>query len=243
VTETLSKQPCLCDQEADDRTCKPTTRLSVMLPELEAIGVWRMESHGWNAAAEIPNMHDLAAYLGELVPAKLLLADRRTVSDGRTNRFVVPVLDLEVSAARLTAIAQQANGAQAAAAIGGGPPAIGAAPPDYTDAIAACTSKEDVTALWHRIGQAGHLDEPMKDRLMARAEELVVVEGTVMPDAGDVNAAWAAMVAAVGVEGWDDSQMRRALEDRFAQPVEDLTAGQLDVFVAELRDGKISVPA
>ncbi len=39
---------------------KPTTRLSVMLSEIESLGVWRMESKGWNAAAELPSMAELA---------------------------------------------------------------------------------------------------------------------------------------------------------------------------------------
>jgi hypothetical protein len=71
------------------------------------MGVWRMESHGYNAAAEIPAMADLAMFVGDLVPAVLHLVERRAVKDGKTSRFVVPVLDLLVSKARLVELASR----------------------------------------------------------------------------------------------------------------------------------------
>ena len=66
-----------------------------MLPELDTMGVWRLESHGWNAAAEIPMIGELAMHVGDLVPARLSLVERRAIKDGKTSRFVVPVLDLD----------------------------------------------------------------------------------------------------------------------------------------------------
>ncbi|WP_435744981.1 hypothetical protein [Nocardioides sp. SYSU DS0663] len=123
--ETWSGGGCVhrCDGErgADGELCnpddrahqmaKPTTRLSVMLPELEAIGVWRMESHGWNAAAEIPAVAELAQFVGDLVPANLHLVERRAIKDGKTSRFVVPVLDLQIGTARLKEIVAARSGA------------------------------------------------------------------------------------------------------------------------------------
>src|SRR5690606_36837148 len=41
---------CHCDPES--RACKITTRLSVMLPDLPGLGVWRVETHGYYAAVE-----------------------------------------------------------------------------------------------------------------------------------------------------------------------------------------------
>lgn len=244
VTETLTGKPCLCDP--DNRACKPTTRFSVMLPELEAIGVWRMESHGWNAGSELPPMVELAMHLGDLVPARLLLAERVTIKDGKTNRFVVPTLDLGISAARLAGIV---NGTQPAAIANGAAAAIEAPLSPHSDiaqAIAECKTPDDVRDLWRRLGEGGELTDLAKAALLARAEEVKPVEGTVDPDpmvGSNVGDAYLRVVAAVGVEGWSDAQMRAALEDRFAQPVDDLTAEQLDTFVVELRDGLISVPA
>lgn len=226
ITNQVTGQPCEQDTttitfkgqtyRAHD-VAKPTTRLSVMLPELEAIGVWRMESHGWNSAAEIPNMHDLAAYLGDLVPARLLLAERRSVKDGQTRRFVVPVLDLQVSAARLTAIAQAASGNGLAAISGPAAPALGGSigQPDWETQIAACTSKDAVTALWHEIGKAGELDA-WKDALLARASEVTVVEATI-DDEPDEDRAWAALVAQAGAQGMTMPELEALLAERYPE--------------------------
>ncbi|VXB33871.1 recombination directionality factor [Nocardioides sp. AX2bis] len=109
-TNVLTGERC----NPDDRAhvdAKPTTRLSLMLPELEAIGAWRMESHGWNAAAEIPAVAELAQFVGDLVPAHLNMVERRSVRDGKTSRFVVPVLDLQIGAARLREVVAAKSGA------------------------------------------------------------------------------------------------------------------------------------
>lgn len=96
---------------------KPTTRLSVMLSEIETLGVWRMESKGWNAAAELPSMAELAMHVGDLVPATLGLAERSSIiqtdKGPQTSRYVVPFLDLHVTKARLVEIVGGPGGAAA----------------------------------------------------------------------------------------------------------------------------------
>lgn len=82
---------------ADGKACKPTTRLSVVLPDVPGLGVWRLESHGWNAAHELGTTAEFLARLMEArtyVPAIMRLERRRQVSGGRTREFVVPVLTL-----------------------------------------------------------------------------------------------------------------------------------------------------
>ena len=153
---------------------KPTTRLSVMLPELDAIGVWRLETHGWNAAAELPTVAELAQFVGDLVPAELHLVERRSVRDGQTSRFVVPVLDLRIGVHRLREIAQAvANGAalQAAAA----PPAAlpaGLGSVDWSADAAKATTVDAVRDLWMQAHSAGELSDEVKAALNARAEQL-----------------------------------------------------------------------
>lgn len=100
-----------CDCDPDNRTCKTTTRLSVMLPDLPGLGVWRLETHGYNAAVEIAaavEMVELAAGAGAMLPARLRLEDRtvkRLVGDKiETRNFVVPVIDLDVSARQLAGL-------------------------------------------------------------------------------------------------------------------------------------------
>lgn len=106
-----------CDCDPDNRACKTTTRLSVMLPDLAGLGVWRLETHGYNAAVEIGaavQMVELAAGAGAMLPARLRLEDRtvkRLVGDKiETRNFVVPVIDLDVSARQLAGLPAGAGG-------------------------------------------------------------------------------------------------------------------------------------
>lgn len=94
----IGERACVCDP--DKRDCLPTTRLNIMLPDIPGMGVWRVESHGFNAAAEILGTIELAAASGaSLLPATLTLAQRskrrpdpKNPAKIVTNRFVVPVL-------------------------------------------------------------------------------------------------------------------------------------------------------
>lgn len=104
ATEMISGGSCLCVAE-DEQVCKPTTRLSVILPDLPGLGLWRLETHGWNAAAELAGTVELLSGFGagRLIPARLRLQQRSSITDGKTNRFAVPVLDLDVRLDELTA--------------------------------------------------------------------------------------------------------------------------------------------
>lgn len=185
------------------RDAKPTTRLSVMLPELDAIGVWRMETKGWNAAAEIPAVAELAQFVGELVPAELHLVERRTVKDGQTSRFVVPVLDLRIGQARLREIVQSVS--SGALELGGGqePRAISAtreatssadatsAPSshpvlDYRALAGQCRSVDDVRVLWKQTADAGHLSDELRALYTARVEAIKAEQTTPAAAAGPV---------------------------------------------------------
>lgn len=112
----ITDSACSCNPEA--RKCKPTTRINLLLPDLPDLGVWRLESHGWNAAAELPGTLALisaAAAQGLMLPGTLRIEDRSQVKGGQTSRFRVPAIDLEVTVRELTA------GGGAAAALGQAP--------------------------------------------------------------------------------------------------------------------------
>lgn len=97
--EILSDSPCVCDAEEGDRKCKPTTRLSVMLPDVPGLGCWRLESHGYYAAVELSAtaaMLEQATARGQMLPARLRIDQRRQVKDGKTTRYAVPVIDIDV---------------------------------------------------------------------------------------------------------------------------------------------------
>jgi hypothetical protein len=101
----LTDEPCQCPSDTDARSelaakglaCKPTTRLSLILPRVPDVGVWRLESHGYNSAVELPGTVALLEAVlsrGFMLPAQLRLEARTTKRDGQTNYFVVPVLEL-----------------------------------------------------------------------------------------------------------------------------------------------------
>jgi hypothetical protein len=102
--DVINDAPCACDPEA--RTCKPTLRVSVMLPDLPGLGVWRWEGHGINAALELPATLDLLAHAvsrGEFLPGFLRLEQRSTKKKGEgTRRFAVPVIDLAATIGEVT---------------------------------------------------------------------------------------------------------------------------------------------
>ena len=84
---------CACD--ATDRECKPVTHLQVMLPRLPDLGVWRLTTTGFNAAAELPMTVDLLSALtdaGRPLPAVLMIEHRTAKVGGQTRRYVVPTL-------------------------------------------------------------------------------------------------------------------------------------------------------
>lgn len=94
-TEALSGKPCLCNPE--DRACKPTTRISFMLPDVPGFGLVRFESHGWNAAAELPGTVELlmrASAQGSFIRAVFRAEPRTSKQNGKTLRYVVPVIDV-----------------------------------------------------------------------------------------------------------------------------------------------------
>lgn len=101
-------QPCMCPQDPEERAelagkgkaCKATSRLSVMLPNVQGFGMWRLETHGYYAAVELAGIADLlerATAQGEMLPARLRIDQRTSVKDGLTRRFPVPMLEVEAT--------------------------------------------------------------------------------------------------------------------------------------------------
>jgi hypothetical protein len=104
-TEQHTGRPCMCPSDPIERAelaqqgkaCKPTTRTSLVLPDVPGLGVWRLDSHGWNAAHEFGGTAEFLAAVreaGAWVPAVLRLEKRKVVSGGKTKEFAVPVLML-----------------------------------------------------------------------------------------------------------------------------------------------------
>lgn len=87
---------------AKGRACRPTSRLSVLLAAMPAVGAWRLTTTSVYAAMELPGPVELlarAAAAGELVVATLRL-DRREkrVTGQPTSIYTVPVIDVPPTA-------------------------------------------------------------------------------------------------------------------------------------------------
>lgn len=201
-TEVKRNVPCLC--KPDNRECKPTTRLKVYLADVPGNGVFRLESHGWNAAEELGgDMADWIATLpdGIRLPGLLKVEPRRekklVIERGeekiKTFDYMVPVLYFDQITSR-----QIAGGpASYAPAIGAAErPALAAGPAQQVQAIAATPEPQvdyfklsnesrdadTVRALWKQAHQAGVLDDQLAEHLKARVADLTVVDDEPPPD-------------------------------------------------------------
>jgi hypothetical protein len=86
---------CVCERE-QALSCEPTTRLSVILPEVRFAGVWRIDTRSWFAAWELPGMVDMVQGLqqqaGGLSRGVVAIEQRTKVVQGQTRHFTVPVV-------------------------------------------------------------------------------------------------------------------------------------------------------
>lgn len=230
-----------CDPDSPaHKAAKPTTRLSVMLRDIESMGVWRMESHGYNAAAEIPAMADLAMFVGDLVPAVLHLVERRAVKDGKTSRFVVPVLDLLVSKARLVELASR-GGAPVAIAEAPAPAAIAAGPAvNWAELLEDATTPDECRAIWAQAGRLGALTPDLQEAIKAKAAALTQPQAAEPAGPADVDDLWFRIVAAAGGRGLTDSAMREAFERDFGHPVAEGNVAELEAFLHDLTHGAVA---
>ena len=209
-TELLSDKPCPCSPDPAERECKPTTRLNVVLRDVEGIGVWRLESHGYYAATELPEVAEFLARAQGYIAAYLALEERIVKRNGKTQRFMVPTLEVDITPAALMA----GDGAVAPALAGparAALPAAAAEPILDVDSLLAAvrttTTAEELRALWSQAKAAGVLTDAVKAALQDQAAAL---NGT----AGDPDALWQRVLASAPPD-WTSQQ----LEDDFASVV------------------------
>jgi hypothetical protein len=169
VTELLSDRPCPCGPDPQRRQCKPTTRLNVVLAEVPGVGVWRLESHGYYAALELPGVAELLAKAGGYVPAFLGLEERTAKREGKTLRWMVPTIDVDITPTEL-----MSGEVPAGPAVTGGTQraAIEAPRPDYLQLAEVAKTPGEVRALYEQAVDAGHMNKRIADKLTARAAAL-----------------------------------------------------------------------
>ncbi|GGY81387.1 hypothetical protein CP967_08475 [Streptomyces nitrosporeus] len=186
--EQISRHPCLClaehgpewhllrqDLSTKDKVCAPTSRLSVVLPDMPDVGVWRVETHSFYAANELAGTVDmvLSGTGGKgLVPVTLRIEPRTRVAGGKTKHFPVVVVEIRGVTTRQaltgplpTAVALDPTGARGAAA-------IEAPRPDYLAQAEGALTVDDVQDVYRTANTAGHLNDALVAALKKRAEEL-----------------------------------------------------------------------
>ncbi|MFF0378814.1 recombination directionality factor [Actinoplanes missouriensis] len=109
--EKIRQQPCHCAAAqlagrpfGPRDICKPTTRMALMLADIPSLGTWKLESHGWNAAAELPTLAASIESAPQPIPARLEVQKREkkdfdpSKGDGEqveSKVFMVPVLHFD----------------------------------------------------------------------------------------------------------------------------------------------------
>lgn len=177
-TELLKDTACLCGPDPEQRACKPTTRLNVVLRDVPGIGVWRLESHGYYAAVELPDVARFLAQAGGYVSAWLALEPRTVKRPGQdTRRFIVPVLEVDVTPAQLLA---GGAGSDAPALAAPERQALPAAPegeswPAWHDLIAGATTRDELLAIRAQVAESGMSDGrkvELDGLMLARAAQI-----------------------------------------------------------------------
>jgi Recombination directionality factor-like len=205
-TELLKDKPCVCSPDPAERECKPTTRLNVILRDVEGIGVFRLESHGYYSATELPEVAEFLARAGSYVPAWLSLEQRTVVRDGKTRRWMVPTIEVDVTPAALlagdTAIpATQIEAARLALPAAEEPDELA----QWVTEVKAATSLDGMRELWkHRPVEMlpAEAQRAFTDRAaeLRAAEEPATEESAAAPS-GEVDGLWMEALSAAP-EDW-----------------------------------------
>lgn len=243
-TELLSDSPCKCSPEADERECKPTTRLNVILRDVEGIGVWRLESKGYSAAAELPDVADFLAQSRGYIEGFLSLEERVSKKDGQTRRFMVPTIEVNVTPSQLMAGhgAQQLAGPVPAQLSGPAPRAIEAPPADVApqpdsvrDAlmvVSAHGTLDDLRALWGDAKTAGLESLALEIAAEFKARSAASVQRDVEVS-GDPDALWMQIMQAVPVE-WSTTKTEEDFETTVGRSAESADAADMTKYLTHL---------
>jgi hypothetical protein len=184
------------------RPCKPTTRVNVMIRGVPASGVFKVESHGINAAAELPGFADMISQAPVPLPARLTMryvdSLRLVVKPGgaettESRKYWVPELNFDwltpdmayAGSGQLEQAARaqlEISGPQTLQAIGAAPerPADDTrqdddqklTPSKVAEIAVKCTNVAQVQQLWREAAADGVLNLEVSDMLTARAAEL-----------------------------------------------------------------------
>lgn len=199
--------PCRCPADLMDRAaaagqktpaaCRPTTRVSLVLPDVPGTGTFMVQSHGLYAAQELGGVAELmarASAAGVMLPALLRLEQRDGVRrpGETTNKFAVPVLQLQHSIRELASMAEAGPSASMlppapTLAIGAGSPPAAPAVPAQSSAPAPRPEPDDepVEAPGAPPSTGGLSAQQIAEKALAtHATPIVVALGKAATEAG-----------------------------------------------------------
>jgi len=182
------------------RLCKPTTRVNVLIQGIPGLGDFKIESHGFNAAVELPTLSEMISTAPMPLPAVLgMRFEERShmTKQGEiaTRKFYVPELRFPWATPELMfADSRQLEHAARRSlpspvvlqAIAATPESLDQADEadeaaqltreDVLQLIITASNVDTIRGLWTDAGKAGCLDGPMRRLLADRAKELVLLE-------------------------------------------------------------------
>jgi len=198
------------------------------------------------------------------VPANLHLVERRSVKDGQTSRFVVPVLDLQIGTARLKEIVAAKSGAAVELEAGAGGQerqAITSGPDAYApffDLVAGASTLEELAGIWDQAkaaqlvgseSQASPRRNEFTEVWKRRAHEIKAAMDAVAPasegqpagqppmdDGPDADAVWRQILEVAGTVPMTETQLRKDFEAKAGVSPDTASAGELQAYLAGLRE-------
>lgn len=234
TTEVLTDKPCICGPDPEERECKPTTRLNVMLRDVPGLGVWRLESHGYYSAVELPAVAEFLASTRGYIPASLVLEERVSKKNGQTRRYMVPAIEVEqITPAQLMA----GTGSLTPGAIAGGQPAAIEGTvvdgPSWAELIAGATTREELLGIRADAAKAKVPAAEIDALLSARAAELGISAHRDEPAAVPVDAdsLWLQILAGAP-QGWSTGDVEIDFEAKTGAKVETATADDMVKYLA-----------
>lgn len=235
--EQKSGGPCLCphaedpdDEDLVDRmarerarlsklmppqACGIKTRVSVVLPDLPDVGVWRLDTGGFYAAGELIGKAELMALCRDrnlFLPARLWIHHRVDVVGGQTRKYPSPALEIQKTFRQVATGELESAGwaAQLPAAPGAGPKAITAASPPVVPRPGTEPPSPEVAGTAE--AGPGHSQDLADDERRYRAAQLIANQARAAVTAAQLRECAAAMT-------------REKVEEEFVYTTDDQVSG------------------
>lgn len=248
VRDSIHDAPCDCDPDPEERTCKPTTRLNVMLADVPGLGQWRLETHSVYAAMEMTQLAGLLGAVSMPIPGRLVLESRlrkffnRKKQQVETRDYYVPIVVIDSVTARQVQIGGDAL-TQAIQMSNTGTASVEAAPAARAiEATPAVPAAPDPQAIQRGLARIAAAKPEQMPALHARIKEM-----------GSPQALIDAFQARLGEHATAEAQATKELESSWAEgEAEDTTGPQEEASEAvpqgsvaevEATDATVAAPA